>query len=419
MAKRGAQMADGFTMGAQRRGTLGGHRCEAQHRGAVAGVVGVMDQAGDRDLAVALLQEHRQRAGMKVLALGQRHAVLDRTPRDFVPEAQRTIAMGDHSDIQAFLHDLAAGADHAVDQPALGVSGHDGNQVRHPARLAGQPCQARNHRIAHRRRHLVLRCGEDFGDEERIAAGHLVQAGRRSAGRRGQQTDRIFAQRLQPDAAERCRRQVADDRAQRMLVGHLVVAIADHQHHREPGQATAEELDQVECRFVRPVCILDDHHRRRRQARELIEGRVEDLLPAGRRADHPREFTADLAGNVLQRRQGMRREQRLAAAPQHAVGPALRSGKLAKKRRLADAGLAGNQRHTTSAARNAIELGAQLLDIRLTLKQLHSRLPDMLRKECKGFDDDGDCSEASAIPTPARSCEMTMDRRRGQRRGAC
>jgi hypothetical protein len=117
----------------------------------------------------------------------------------------------------------------------------------------------------------------------------------------------------------------------------------------------------------------------------------------------------------------MGREQRLAAAPQHARHLVLRSGKLAKQRGLADPRLAGNQRHAAADARDAAKHGAQLFDIRLTLKQLHSRLPDMLRQECKGLDDEDDFSEARVIPTPARSCAATMDRQRrpGRRRGPC
>src|SRR4029077_9929453 len=109
------------------------------------------------------------------------------------------------------------------------------------------------------------------------------------------------------------------------------------------------------------------------------------------------------------------------AAPQHARRPVLRGGKLAKQRRLADPGLAGNQRHAAANAADAAEHGAQLFDIRFTLKQLHSRLPDMMRQECKGFDDEDDCSEARAIPPPARSYATTMDcpRLRGRRCGAC
>ena len=122
-------------MGAQRRRTFRRHRGKAQHRGTVGRVVGVMDQADDRDLALALLQQHRQHAGVEVLALGQGHAVLDRTAGDLVAKAQRTVAMGDHAGIQAFLHHLAARTDHAVDQPAFGVARYDRNQVGDIARL--------------------------------------------------------------------------------------------------------------------------------------------------------------------------------------------------------------------------------------------------------------------------------------------
>ena len=42
----------------------------------------------------------------------------------------------------------------------------------------------------------------------------------------------------------------------------------------------------------------------------------------------------------------------------------------------------------------------------LTLKQLHSRLPDMLRQECKGFDDEDDCIGSEGDPY---SCSVVHD----------
>ena len=207
-----------------------------------------------------------------------------------------------------------------------------------------------------------------------------------------------------------------------MLFVHFVVAIADHQHHAEPGQATAEELDQVERRLVGPVGVLDDHHRRRRQTREMVEDRVEDVVPAGRRADRPGEVSADLPRNVVQRRQGMGREQRLAAAPQHAGGLGLGGGKLPKQRCLANAGLAGNQGHSAAIAWDAIEQGAQLLDGRLTLKQLHSRPPGLWRKEFKGFRDEGELfgSERDPYSYPIVPDEPRwIVEWRGPRRGRC
>ena len=194
VAKRGAQMVGRLAMGAQRRRAFGGAGRKAQHRAAVGRLVGVMDQAADRDLAFGLLQEHRQHSGVEILALGQRHAVFDRAAGDFVVKGQRAVGTDDHPGLQAFLQHLAAGRDHAVDQPAFGAARHDGDQVGDLTGRLAEPRQAGDHGIADGRRNVAARRREHLGHEKRIAARGLVQAGRRSAGGRGQQFDRAFAQ---------------------------------------------------------------------------------------------------------------------------------------------------------------------------------------------------------------------------------
>ena len=363
MAQRGAEMAGGLAMGAERRRPLGGERREAQHGCAVGRLVGVMDQAGDRHLALAAAQQRGQRAGMEVLALGRRQAVLDRATGDFVAEAQRAVGQHDHARVQAFLQHLAARRDHVLDQPAFGLARNGGHQVRGAARRYRQPRQAGDHRIADRRRNLALRGGKHFGHEEGIAARHLVQAGRRAAGGGGQALDRAGAERRKLDAPHRGRRQVADDRAQRMLVVHLVVAIADGQHHAQPVQPAAEELEKIERGVVGPVRILDDQHRGHGMAGAAVEHQLEDLVPVGGLRDRAREVAADLAGDVLQRRQRMGREQSFAAAPQHARLLVVCRRELPKQGCLADPGLAGHQGNAPArSAHETLERCLETLD---------------------------------------------------------
>jgi len=58
-------------------------------------------------------------------------------------------------------------------------------------------------------------------------------------------------------------RQIAQDTPERMIRAYLIIAISDDQHGMGPIDSTAEKLQQVERRFIRPVNVFSDRYRRR------------------------------------------------------------------------------------------------------------------------------------------------------------
>ncbi len=93
-----------------------------------------------------------------------------------------------------------------------------------------------------------------------------------------------------------------------MLRAQLVVAVRHDEHDAHALQPASDEFDQIERRLVRPMHVLENEDRRRRSARQLIDRCVEDGIAVGRRCDGRAKFLPRLPGDVIKRRQRMRRK---------------------------------------------------------------------------------------------------------------
>ncbi len=184
----------------------------------------------------------------------------------------------------------------------------------------------------------------------------------------GQGRDRGRGQRRQQDTVHRGWGKVSEHGAQRMLGPHLIVTVGDDQHDGEMPQAAPEELDQIERRLIGPVNILDDEDRRRGTPRQVVDCCIEDDVAVGRRLKGGAECLPRLPRHVVERRQGMGREERLAASPEHARGRALAVHELLQERGLADPGLAAHERHASRSTRHALERGGELVQVQLSLE---------------------------------------------------
>ena len=160
-------------------------------------------------------------------------------------------------------------------------------------------CSRRRARAPRSRRTGCRRC-------ERASAG-AVDAVRRRQPRHGARATAAATVIRWRRSAGRARR-AADDRAQ------LVVAVGRDHQRRHPRHPPAEQLHDIERRLVGPVQILEDDDRRAAQsraptprARRSRRRRARSAPPARRR----------LGGDVQQRTERPRREQRLAPTGQH------------------------------------------------------------------------------------------------------
>jgi len=151
----------------------------------------------------------------------------------------------------------------------------------------------------------------------------------------------------------------------------LLVPVGDDQHRRGPLQPPPQEHQQVQGGLVGPVGVLDHHHLPRRLGKLVLE-RGEDGLAWAPRGEQLGQPAARLAGDVVQRPQGPRREQRVAGPQQEPGLRRLPLGEPPDQHRLADAGLARHQDDATARGRVG-QRAAQLVQQRGALEQVHDK----------------------------------------------
>jgi hypothetical protein len=98
----------------------------------------------------------------------------------------------------------------------------------------------------------------------------------------------------------------------------LIITVREDEQHPAQGEPAPEERDQIEGGLVGPVQVLHDHHRPAALPGTVqrVEQGVEDRTPLPRGHPLP-QCPTDLAGDVVQRPERARGEQRIAGSPEH------------------------------------------------------------------------------------------------------
>jgi hypothetical protein len=148
----------------------------------------------------------------------------------------------------------------------------------------------------------------------------------------------------------------------------LVVAIGGDDERGRRVDLAGQQAHDVETGLVGPVEVLE-HEDRRRAVGELAQQRGRDLVRRRGAGRDLREVAADLLGDVEQRAERARREERVARAPQDPRRGALPVGEQADERRLARARLAGHQRQApVRRGRDVVEHRHQRIELRRALQ---------------------------------------------------
>jgi hypothetical protein len=155
-----------------------------------------------------------------------------------------------------------------------------------------------------------------------------------------------------------------------MVGGHLVVAVGDQQQRPGALHPPPQEHQQVQGRLVRPVGVLHHDHLTRGRPVQLVEERGEDVLARASRRQQLGQPAAGLAGDVVQRAERARRQQRVAGTHQEACLRRVPFGEPPDQRRLADARLARHQGDAAARGRRGQQT-AQLAQRGGTLEQVH------------------------------------------------
>jgi hypothetical protein len=303
-----------LSMRAERRCARRRLRREAEDGVAVACSLGMVGETGRIGRAGRRRGERLEHRPVERGPSVRRDRVLDCEARELVPERDR-VGLGAQDaggDARVELLRLR----HPLEQPELHALRHDRDGVEQGVRCRVEACDAGEDGVAHRRRDPRFGRGEHLRDEERVPAGANVQLGRVDV-----------AARELGDGLGRERRQAkpVDARRGRELAEHdtelaggldLVVAVGRDQRRGHRLHAPAEQAHEVERRLVRPVQVLE-HEDRRRLAAELLAQGGHELVRLRAAADEACQLAAGRNGDVGERPQRTRREERLAAAERH------------------------------------------------------------------------------------------------------
>jgi hypothetical protein len=165
------------------------------------------------------------------------------------------------------------------------------------------------------------------------------------------------------------RGQIPEHEAQRVVALQRVVAVGRDHQRRHPLHPPAEQLHDVERRLVGPVEVFQDDDGR---LPDRAAQRPEDLAGGCAALGHLRQLSAHLVGDVDQRPERSRREERLARPGQHPDG-LLALAERTHDRRLADPRLAAEHDHLPApAATNLREAVVELREVAIALQQLHT-----------------------------------------------
>ncbi len=216
-------------------------------------------------------------------------------------------------------------------------------------RAATEPRGACKDGITDRRRNLVVVSCDRFGDEERVAARRAMQSRRIEVARSSNRADCLEGQRRYPNLGGERSREVAEREPQRVCASNLLVTKRSDDKDRHVPEPPTDHTEHVERALVRPMEILEDDHRRRppRLAKQC-EKRREHLIAIGR-IERCAKRTLDLVGDVRQRRERPTRRSRIAPAPQRLDTFAEICAERLDERRLAHAGLPGDEHEPAGA----------------------------------------------------------------------
>ena len=121
---------------------------------------------------------------------------------------------------------------------------------------------AREYRIAGRLRHLIPSRCEHFGDEERIAGRLAIQLLDVRDPTLGQSRDCARRERQELQPMHTNPRKLAQHNPQRMCAAELV-PVGDNKQRRKAFDASPEQRQNIERRFIGPMNVLQDNNRRR------------------------------------------------------------------------------------------------------------------------------------------------------------
>ncbi len=330
-------------MGAERGGPCRRTRRELTDRIGAAGAVGVEREAGVVVAAGRLQRVEHPAVHLDAAVWGQ--LGIDGHACQLVAEAHG-VAIGDEQPGVDQLVDVEAVEPGRGEERRLHPAAQQGHHVECRPRRRADPQGPGQHGVACRAGQVGRAGGQQFGQEEGVAAGQAVERPGIETGRSGEFAHAVQRQRVHVEPLRRLLpRQLADRLAPRAVAGDHVVAERQDDEAPQATNAAGDEAQEVQRRLVGPVHVLDEEHRQM-WAVEEVEQRGELLGARGAGATGRGERATDLRGDVEHRTQRTGRELAV-ACPDEPLGVGELELQRVDERRLADAGLTGDEHQPT------------------------------------------------------------------------
>jgi hypothetical protein len=150
-----------------------------------------------------------------------------------------------------------AGSELARQSP-LDPSRDDGKGAQCLNGAVGEQRASTEHDITNRLRDGIEGCGDQFGHEERVAAGHPVDVAGVVRTLGPHRRDGRQRQRLQRDTDDLGTAQRPEQTPERVADIGRLDSVGQHQDHGQPADATRQTPHDVQRRVIGPVQVLDD-----------------------------------------------------------------------------------------------------------------------------------------------------------------
>ena len=292
-------------------------RRELEHRCDVARGLGVMGEARVVHDTLGRPPQRLQGGAVQRDAPVRVDGVLDRHPRQFMPERDGVAFGAKHPGGEALVEGVQRPRGDRLVKPQLRRLRDDGDRLEEcacPPAETRRPCE---HGIPDRARDVGPSPGEDLRDEERVAGGPGVQVDWVDAVRRGERRHRLERERLELDAQHPGGgREVSKHDPQRVGRQQLVGAVGDDREPAELLGASPEHAEGVERRLVGPVNVLEDDDRRGARA-QLVQERDDHALHGVADECRIAQSAADGPPDVRERSERTRGAQPVARAEEH------------------------------------------------------------------------------------------------------
>jgi hypothetical protein len=251
----------GLPQGAERHASISGAGGEDRDGVAVTGADGVMRSLND----VRVFAECLEDTAVELTAAEGREPIFDRLARQVVSKGDAVVVVHQQTRTDALVDRAQIDIGNRRDDVRCALTSEDRGGVQRVTGATRESSSSTQDRVAHRCRQLVVGGGNDLGDEERIALGPCVDGGGIERRTDREQRDSARAEWRQRETRDGW----TDERAPcppEGVVLREVVAVRRDDEAGKDIEPTSDEAQEVECRFVGPLKVLehDDHRVRRR-----------------------------------------------------------------------------------------------------------------------------------------------------------